>query len=101
MRKTILALVLTAASSLVAPALAEEPLVLETKIPLGQVAGRIDHMAFDAAGGRLFIAELGNDSAGVVDVQAKRTIRTIPRLKHPQGVGYLASAAIRVFRPSP
>jgi hypothetical protein len=40
------------------------PLVLEAKIPLGAVEGRIDHMAFDAKRERLFVAELGNDRPG-------------------------------------
>jgi len=70
---------------------AEAPLVLEAKIPLGDVYGRIDHMAFDAAHQRLFVAELGNDSVGVVDVKAGKTVKTIPRLREPQGVGYLGS----------
>src|SRR6185437_4474373 len=42
------------------------PLQLEGKIPLGSVRGRIDHMAIDLARRRLFVAELGNDSVGVV-----------------------------------
>ena len=46
------------------------PLILEAKIPLGDVSGRIDHMALDRARGRLFVAELGNDSLGVVDLGA-------------------------------
>src|SRR5579864_2827953 len=71
---------------------AEAPLVLEAKIPLGDVFGRIDHMAFDAAHQRLFVAELGNDSIGIVDLKARKTIKTIPRLREPQGVGYVASA---------
>ena len=70
---------------------AEAPLVLEAKIPLGDVYGRIDHMAFDGGRQRLFVAELGNDSVGVVDLKAKKTIKTIPRLREPQGVGYVAS----------
>ncbi|MFZ0193298.1 MAG: hypothetical protein WAL14_00540, partial [Pseudolabrys sp.] len=44
----------------------EKALQLETKIPLGSVAGRIDHMAIDLERHRLFVAELGNDSVGVV-----------------------------------
>ena len=36
------------------------PLVLEAKIPLGQVNGRIDHLAVDLKRQRLFVAELGN-----------------------------------------
>jgi hypothetical protein len=38
------------------------PLVLEAKIALGTVEGRIDHMALDAKRERLFAAELGNDT---------------------------------------
>jgi hypothetical protein len=42
-----------------------EPLVLESKIPLADVKGRIDHLAVDAARQRLYVAELGNNSVGV------------------------------------
>ena len=92
MRGSSIALALAAAFGVAAPAPAEQPLVLEAKIPLGDVSGRIDHMAFDAARQRLFVAELGNDSVGVVDVKARKTIRTISGLKEPQGVGYVASS---------
>jgi hypothetical protein len=37
------------------------PVQLEAKIPLGDVRGRIDHMAVDLARHRLFVAALGND----------------------------------------
>jgi hypothetical protein len=47
------------------------PLQLEAKIPLGEVRGRIDHMAIDLARQRLFVAELGNDAVGVVDLPAE------------------------------
>jgi len=63
------------------------PLQLEAKIPLGDVRGRIDHMAIDLKRQRLFVAELGNDSVGIVDLQNRNLIRTIPGLKEPQGVG--------------
>lgn len=63
-------------------------LQLETKIPLGEVRGRIDHMAVDLKRQRLFVAELGNDSLGVVDLANRKLIRTITGLKEPQGVGY-------------
>src|SRR5262249_26996130 len=68
---------------------AEEPLQLEAKIPLGNVAGRIDHMAIDPDKHRLFVAELGNDSVGVVDLDAKKVIYRISGLKEPQGVAYI------------
>ena len=64
------------------------PLQLESKIPLGSVRGRIDHMAVDLKRQRLFVAELGNDSVGIVDLAGQKLIRTIPGLKEPQGVGY-------------
>jgi YVTN family beta-propeller protein len=64
------------------------PLVLEAKIPLGQVSGRIDHLAVDLKRQRLFVAELGNNSLGVVDLAAQKVLRTITGLSEPQGVGY-------------
>src|SRR5712671_2200337 len=66
----------------------DAPLQLEAKIPLGNVRGRIDHMAVDLKRQRLFVAELGNDTVGVVDLANRTLIRTIPGLKEPQGVGY-------------
>ncbi len=67
------------------------PLVLETKIPLGKVSGRIDHFAVDLARQRLFVAELGNNSVGVIDMKTHTVIRTITGFKEPQGVGYVPS----------
>ena len=64
------------------------PLQLEGKIALGNVRGRIDHMAIDQKRQRLFVAELGNDSVGVVDLANRSVIRTITGLNEPQGVGY-------------
>lgn len=64
------------------------PLQLEAKIPLGDVRGRIDHMTIDLKRRRLFVAELGNDSVGIVDLANRKLIRRIPGLKEPQGVGY-------------
>jgi hypothetical protein len=85
-----LSLLLAAAALICAAAArAEEPLLLESKIPLPDVAGRIDHMAIDLERQRLFIAELGNDSVGVVDLQQRKVLRTLLHLKEPQGVGYV------------
>src|SRR5438552_19148837 len=68
------------------------PLVLEAKIPLGEVSGRIDHLAIDVKRQRLFVAELANDTLGVVDLAAGKVLRTIAGLKEPQGVAYVAYA---------
>jgi len=40
------------------------PLVLEAKIALGEVSGRIDHLSIDLKRQRLFVAELGNKQPG-------------------------------------
>lgn len=88
---------------------AAEPLALEAKIALGNVAGRIDHMAIDPVRNRLFVAELGNDTVGVVDLEAKKVIHRVSGLKEPQGVAYVQSndslyvanggdGSVRIFR---
>src|SRR5579863_1118286 len=62
---------------------------LEREIPLPGVEGRIDHMAADVDGQRLFVAALGNGTLEIVDVaQGKRTAE-IKGLKEPQGVAYV------------
>src|SRR5262249_27472920 len=82
---------------------------VEAKIPLGDVNGRIDHMAIDLPRQRLFVAELGNDSLGVVDIKERKLVRRISGLKEPQGVAYLpsgdtlyvsnaADGSVRLFR---
>jgi hypothetical protein len=73
---------------------AAEPLQLETKIALGEVKGRIDHLAIDLAGKRLFVAELGNDSIGIVDLSAGKFAQRISGLAEPQGVGYEPNSAM-------
>jgi YVTN family beta-propeller protein len=68
---------------------AQAPLVLETKIALGEVKGRIDHLAFDSKRKRLFVAELGNNSVSVVDINLSKVIQRISDVKEPQGIGYV------------
>jgi len=70
---------------------AAEPLSLEAKIPLGEVSGRIDHLAYDAKRGRLIVAELGNNSVSVLDLDRRALVHRIGGLHTPQGVGYLAA----------
>ena len=67
-------------------------LQLETKIPLGDVKGRIDHMAIDLPRRRLFVAELGNDTVGVIDLNEQKVQHVITGLKEPQGIGYVPSS---------
>jgi YVTN family beta-propeller protein len=88
----VVMLALGMASSEHALATGPDPLTLEAKIPLGQVKGRIDHLAIDAARQRLYVAELGNDSVGVIDLKDSKTVRTITGLREPQGSGYVPSS---------
>jgi DNA-binding beta-propeller fold protein YncE len=67
------------------------PFQLETKISLGHVVGRIDHMAVDLPRRRLFVAELGNNSVGIVDLQGARILHRITGLNEPQSVGHVSS----------
>ncbi len=75
-------------SALPAGAGTPQPLVLEQKIPLGKVSGRIDHLTVDLPRQRLFVAELGNNSLSVVDLAAGKLLRRIGGLAEPQGVAY-------------
>ena len=70
---------------------AQAPLTLEAKIPLGEVKGRIDHLAVDPGRRRLFVAELENDSVGVVDIDQRKVMRVITEMKGPQGIAHEAS----------
>lgn len=61
-------------------------------IPIPDVRGRIDHMAIDVTGKRLFVAALGNNSVEVIDLEHGKTIHTIPDVKEPQDVAYMPDA---------
>ncbi|MCO6415837.1 hypothetical protein JYK14_06565 [Siccirubricoccus sp. KC 17139] len=67
---------------------------VEAKVPLGEVRGRIDHLAVDIARRRLFVAELGNDSLGIVDLDGRVVVRRIQGLREPQGVAYAPEADV-------
>ena len=65
------------------------PLRMIQTIPLRNVEGRIDHMAVDLKGERLFIAALGNNTVEIVDLRAGKHMGTIGGLHEPQGVGFV------------
>jgi len=67
-----------------------EPLRAAGSIPFPGVTGRIDHLAADVAGKRLFVAALGNNSMEVIDISALRVIKSITGLHEPQGIRFLA-----------
>ncbi len=71
-------------------------LQLEAKIPLGEVKGRIDHLALDLEHQRLFVAELGNGSVGVVDLASRRVVQRLSGLEEPQGIAW-STATQRLY----
>ena len=89
-RKLLAGMLLVALAPCAFPAGAGDApaLHLEAKIPLGDISGRIDHLAYDAARSRLYVAELGNDSVGIVDLGSRQLIRTVKGFDEPQGVAY-------------
>jgi YVTN family beta-propeller protein len=82
---------LLASLALVGLASAAEPAVLQLiqTIPLKGALGRLDHLALDAKGGRLFIANLSNNSLDVVDLKAGKLVKQIPGQNKIQGVAYV------------
>ena len=74
--------------SITASAGAANALVEDSKITLGEILGRIDHLAYDPARGRLYVAELGNNSVGIVDLKSQKLIRTVGGFAEPQGIAY-------------
>jgi hypothetical protein len=67
------------------------PLHLEAQIALGEVQGRIDHLALDLQRDRLYVAELANHSLGIVDLSQGKVLPALTGLLEPQGVAYSSS----------
>jgi hypothetical protein len=69
----------------------KQMLRLTQTITMPSVKGRIDHMDVDANGKRLFVAGLENGSVEVVDLQARKWVKSIPGFQKPQGIAYVES----------
>jgi DNA-binding beta-propeller fold protein YncE len=67
----------------------QEPLVFVRAIELPRVEGRIDHLAFDAATQRLYVAALGNNSVEVLDVGAASHLKSLSGFREPQGIAVI------------
>ena len=50
------------------------------------IAGRLDHMAYDAATNRLFLAAFSKGSFEVIDLKKGKLIKTVPGILEAQGV---------------
>lgn len=94
--KTGAALLLSLLTSLGGPPRLAAPELLTplTAIELPGVLGRIDHLALDSAGRRLFVAALGNGTVEVVDLARGRPAGRIGGLAEPQGVVFLPAAGL-------
>jgi DNA-binding beta-propeller fold protein YncE len=75
---------------------ATSPLRLVQTIALPGVEGRIDHLAVDIAGERLFVCALGNGTLEIVDLHTGQRIQSIPGFKEPQGVRHLPDSGLVV-----
>jgi DNA-binding beta-propeller fold protein YncE len=83
-----------AAVLLVHAGAADAPLTLVRTIALPGVQGRIDHLAFDAATQRLYVAALGNNTVEVIDARAGAHVRSVAGFHEPQGIAVAADAKL-------
>jgi len=67
----------------------QEPLAFVRAVELPHVEGRIDHLAFDAASQRLYVAALGNNSVEVLDAGAGTHLKSLPGFREPQGIAVI------------
>src|SRR3954453_5828143 len=67
----------------------QEPLVFVRAIELPRVEGRIDHLAFDVATQRLYVAGLGNNTVEVLDAGAASRLASLPGFREPQGIAVI------------
>src|SRR5262245_32790451 len=82
--------------SIKTPHAAAEPLRLVKAMPLPGVQGRIDHLAVDVAGQRLFVCALGNNTLEVVDLSKGERTASLTGFHEPQGVRYLPDSNVIV-----
>src|SRR5438309_4638719 len=73
---------------------AQEPLTFARSIELPRVEGRIDHLAFDATGQRLFVAALGNNTVEVLDVKNGTHLKSLTGFREPQGIAIALDAKL-------
>src|SRR5438876_11667245 len=73
---------------------AQEPLTLVRSIDLPRVEGRIDHLSIDAAGQRLFVAALGNNTVEVLDLKSGSHVKSVPGFREPQGIAVVPDAKL-------
>lgn len=111
LRAIVAAAALLATANCAAGSEAPLPVELEKTISLGLVAGRLDHLAIDLARQRLYVAELGANGVGIVDLKTGSALPPLTGLREPQGLAYVAlndalyvanagDGTVRMFRGS-
>jgi hypothetical protein len=86
LRNAIVILLATMLSAVAQAQPSAEPLKQIATVALSNVAGRIDHLAFDAQHQRLFVAALGNDTVEVIDAARNAHLKSLPGFHEPQGL---------------
>jgi DNA-binding beta-propeller fold protein YncE len=71
-----------------------ESMALIRSIDLPRVEGRIDHLAFDPASQRLFVAALGNNTVEVLDLESNSHLKSLGGFREPQGIAAVPDARI-------
>lgn len=64
-------------------------ILLENTIVLQNISGRLGHMAYSSKQGAIYLAALSNNTLEVIDLQGKKTIKSIKSLRQPIDVEYL------------
>jgi len=90
--RTLISALMVFAAALQSPS--KQPINLLQTIELPRVEGRIDHLAFDASSGRLFVAALGNNSVEIVDVVKAVHVKSLPGFREPQGIAIAKGASV-------
>src|SRR5436309_11689842 len=93
MKRTFLPATCVALVTALSPS-AQEPLTLVRSIDLPRVERRIDHLSIDAAGQRLFVAALGNNTVEVLDLKSGSHVKSVPGFHEPQGIAIVADAKL-------
>jgi DNA-binding beta-propeller fold protein YncE len=76
------------------PLAGQAPLALVGTIDLPRVEGRLDHLAFDAATQRLFVAALGNNTVEVLDLKSGTHVKSLTGFREPQGIAVVPDAKL-------
>jgi DNA-binding beta-propeller fold protein YncE len=66
-----------------------EPVRLIKKIPIGNIRGRLGHMAIDMGQDRLFVAAPDNNTVEVIDLNKGKTLNRMTLIDDPQSILYI------------